>query len=353
MAAGDVDGCGRCEVVFLTQDSVLHVVDGATGEAKATARPPVPAGAERWEVVMVADFRGTGGDNDILLQATNSKGYRVGGYLAAYAFDSLISGGQPLWTTDSFVSCAHNSARLADLDGDGRDEVLGATILGPEGQLLAKATEFKGHMDSVFVGNVRSDLPGLEVILLEEGSNAVQVIGRDGLVWRRDFKGQEPQNAAVGRFRTGSDEAFIWCRSRYNEHQKPVVFDSRGQIVVDYAMDDVAPPGWTARGIEVIHTIDWTGAPEQLACAKERHRSGDVCLFEPLTGRFVAHIPERADRLYVADVYDDWREEIIVLSGSELHIYRNTGTNPRPERGRLWANRNYHRLKQCHNYYSP
>ena len=103
-------------------------------------------------------------------------------------------------------------------------------------------------------------------------------------------RGPGPQNAAVGRFRTGSDEVFIWCRSRYNEHQKPFVFDSRGQIVSDYAMDDVAPPGWTARGIEVIHTIDWTGAPEQLACAKERHRSGDVGLFEPLSGRFATRL---------------------------------------------------------------
>ena len=103
----------------------------------------------------------------------------------------------------------------------------------------------------------------------------------------------------------------------------------------------------------MIHTIDWTGAPEQLACAKERHRSGDVCLFVPLTGRLVARFPEKAGRLCVADVYDDWREEIIVLSGNELHIYRNGETNPGPHRERLWADRNYRRLKQCHNYYSP
>ena len=142
VAAGDLDGDGKCEVIFLTKDGVLHVVDGATGQEEMTAKPPVPKGAERWELALVADFRDRG-DQDILLQATNKDGYRMGRYLAAYAFESLRDGGQPLWTTDAFVSCAHNGARLADLDGDGRDEVLGATILGPDGQERSRAAEFR------------------------------------------------------------------------------------------------------------------------------------------------------------------------------------------------------------------
>jgi hypothetical protein len=340
-------------VVFLTKNSVLHVVDGATGRPEATAKPPVPKGATRWEVAMIADFRRAGGDRDILLQATNTRGYRTGRFLAAYAMDRLLKGGEPLWETDKFVSCAHNAARLADINGDGRDEVLGATVLSAEGKLLARASKFRGHMDSVFVADVRPEIKGLEVVLLEEGSNSVQVLGAAGAIWRKDFKRTEPQNAVIGRFKPGSKEVFIWCRSRHNTHQKPFVFDSSGKLVFDYKMDDVAPKGWTTSGVEVIHTIDWTGKPRQLACAKERHRSGDVCIFQPLTGKFVARFPEKADRLYVADVTGDWREEIIVLNGSELHVYSNPAPNPHPKRKRLWTDRNYRRLKQCHNYYSP
>ena len=353
VAVGDVDGDGSTEVVYLTRDGVLHTAKGADGSEEAKARPAVPDGADRWELAMVADFRGDGGDHDILLQATNKSGYRTGRYLAAYRFDDLVRDGQPLWTTDEFVSCAHNGARLADLDGDRRDEVLGATIFSPDGRLLAQAALFRGHMDSLFVADVRPDLPGLEVVLLEEGSNHVQLVGLQGPIWRSEFRRQEPQNAAVGRFKPDSDDVFIWCRSRYNEHQKPFVFDSKGKKVFDYEMDDVAPAGWTASGVEVIHTIDWTGRSTQLACAKERHTSGDVCLFEPLAGRFVRRIEQRADRLYVADVFGDWREEILVLAGSELSVYENTHPNPRPSEERLWKNRNYRRLKQCHNYYSP
>jgi hypothetical protein len=366
VAAGDVNGDGVSEVVFLTKDSILHVVDGKTGGEKDKAAPPVPSGAERWELAMIGDFRGAGpgpkgGDGDILLQATNKDGYRTGKFLAAYTMDTLIKGGQPagdwagkpLWQTDQFESCAHNGARLADLNGDGRDEVLGATIFSAEGKLLSRAIPDRYHIDSVFVADVQLDKSGLEIVLLEEGANQVQVVGTGGPVWRNHFKKQEPQNAAIGRFKKDSDEIFIWCRSRYDEHQKPFVFDSSGKMVFDYEMDNVAPSGWTASGVEIINTIDWTGERQQLACAKERHKSGDVCIFEPLTGKFTAHFKEKADRLYVADVTGDWREEIIVLNAGELHIYANDKPNPRPNEKRLWADRNYRRLKQCYNYYSP
>ena len=358
VAAGDVDGDGKTEVVYLTQDSVLHVVNGATGEEKAATTPAVPDGASQWELAMLADFRGTGGDADVLFQATNKSGYRMARYLAAYRMQDVLAGKKPLWATDRFVSCAHNGARIADLNGDGRDEVLGATILGSDGKLLVEAAQFRGHMDSVFTADVRPDIPGLEVVLLEEGSNHVQLLGAQGVIWRKantnaEGRGREPQNAAVGRFKPGSEELFVWCRSRHHEHQQPFVFDSQGKLVFRYEMDKVKPEGWTDSGVEVIHTIDWTGARQQLACAKERHTSGDVGLFEPLSGRFVARFDEEADRLYVADVTGDWREEIIVLSGSRLTIYSNTAANPRPAEPRRWATRNYRRLKQCHNYYSP
>lgn len=46
VAAGDVDGDGKCEVIFLTKDGVLHFVEGATGKESANAKPPVPKRAE-------------------------------------------------------------------------------------------------------------------------------------------------------------------------------------------------------------------------------------------------------------------------------------------------------------------
>jgi hypothetical protein len=351
--AGDVDGDGRSEVVFLTQDGVVHVVDGATGQEKWRANPPAPKGAERWEHLVIADFRGLG-DRDLLLQATNAKGYRTGRFVAAYAVEDLRKGSyRPLWQRDDFLACAHNGARVADLDGDGRDEVLGGTILSPEGELLYRIP-LRGHIDSIYAYDVRPDIPGLEVVALEEGGgNRIFLYNGEGLIWETHYKHQEPQNAAVGDFDPERPGLEVWCRSRYNEHQKPFTFDAYGRLISSYEMDDVAPPGWTVRGVEVINRIDWTGEPKQLAAAKERHRSGDVCIFDPITGQFIERFPEKADRIYVADVSGDWREEIIVLNGSELHIYHNPAPNPHPERPRLWERKHYRQSKITWNYYSP
>ncbi|MBI4583146.1 MAG: hypothetical protein HY717_03905 [Planctomycetes bacterium] len=174
-----------------------------------------------------------------------------------------------------------------------------------------------------------------------------------GLVWWKTNRRQEPQNAAVGEFDPTRPGLEIWCRSRYDTHQKPWVLDAQGHVIVQYELDKVAPPDWTEKGLEEIAPIQWTGAETQVAAAKERHKSGDVCLFEPLSGQFVVRFTEQADRLYVADVSGDWREEIIVVSGNKLRIYENPAKNPRPHQPRLWAQQHYRRSKMSWNYYSP
>jgi hypothetical protein len=133
----------------------------------------------------------------------------------------------------------------------------------------------------------------------------------------------------------------------------PFVFDAGGRLIASWMMADAAPANWTDRGVEVVWTIDWTGEARQLCAAKERHASGDVGIFDAITGDFLHTFSERADRLYVADVSGDWREEIIVLNGRELRIYHNDAANPRPDRPRLWSRRDYRRRKMTWNYYIP
>lgn len=349
--AGDIDGDGKTEVVFLTKDGFLNIVAGSTGKTKIRKKLPVPDEAERWEHVIIANLRGKG-DRDLILQATNREGYRMGKFLAAYAADNLD--GKPLWQTDKYLGCAHNGARIADIDGDGRDEVLGATVIDHDGKLYPIVKVEGSHLDSIYAYEVRPDIPGLEIVTLEEGGpQRVMLFNKERLIWQSHCRHQEPQNAAVGEFDPTRKGLEIWCRSRYDEHQKPFVFDAYGKVIAEYEMDNVAPPGWTTKGVEEIWTIDWTGNKKQLAAAKERHKSGDVCIFDPITGKFVRRFKEKADRLYVADVSGDWREEIIVCSGNEIHIYHNPDPNPNPGRERLWKQNHYRRSKMTWNYYSP
>ena len=356
----DVDSDGQAELLYLDQSSTVHVRDAKTGREEWAQHMPHPEGSERWEHLVVVNLRGEG-DVDLLLQTTNASGYRVGHYVSAFAIEKLD--GPPLWQMSGFGALAHGPLRAADLNGDGRDEICGYSILGPDGSSTSWryppiSKEFAGgasfHIDCLEIAEVRPDVPGLEVVLLEEGRNYVGLVNFDrGIVWWETNQRDEPQNGAVGEFDLNRPGLEIWCRSRYNTHQKPWVFDARGKIISRYRMDDVAPKGWTDSGVEVIVPIHWTGEKTQLAAAKERHVSGDVCLFEPIGGRFVLHLPEKADRLYVADVSGDWREEIVVVSGDELHVYENPAPNPRPDQPRLWEQQHYRRGKMSWNYYSP
>jgi hypothetical protein len=375
--AADIDGDGNTEVLYLTQDGALHVVHGSTGGEKWRLNLPGPEGAERWEHVVVANFRGKG-DRDLLLQTTNAANYRIGRYIAAYAFSQPENNTlKQLWARDDFLPAAHSGARVADLDGDGRDEVLGGTIVAHNGEILFRIP-VKGHIDSILVADVRADIPGLEVVALEEGGRVHPFAGRniltrmvnrlyarvfptgnrvflynsERLIWESHFKSREAQTAAVGDFDPSSPGLEIWCRSRYNRSQKPFVFDSRGETLSHYRMDDVAPEDWTESGVEVIWSIDWTGEAKQLAAAKERQKAGDVAIFDPVTGRFLHRFKERADRVYVADVLGDWREELIVLNGNKLNIYENKQRNPNPQRPGLWNQNQYRRRKMTWNYFT-
>lgn len=378
--AGDVTGDGEVEVLYLTHSGELHIVSGESGELLHSIKIPSPEGTEHWEHPVIANFRGQG-DRDLLLQTTNAEGYRMGRYLAAYAIEELVShdNPEPLWTRDDFLAAAHNGARLADLDGDGRDEVISASIIGPDG---AKIYELpvRGHIDAIQIADILPESPGLEVVALEEGgkikllpfsdkfskwinwninklwegNERVFLFNIDGLFWQRHYFQQEPQNAAVGNFDPDVNALEIWNRSRYNLDQKPFVFNADGQLISHYEMIDVAPDDWTRAGVEVINTIHWSGSGQQHAVAKERHKAGDVVIFDPISGEFKIRIPEQADRLYVADVLGDWREEIIVLSvNNVLRIYSNHATNPDPDHASLWDMQHYRRSKQTWNYYSP
>jgi hypothetical protein len=355
--AMDLDGDNRDEILFLTKDNVLHVIAGGTGaELWFADLPPPPSQAERWEHFAVATFRGQR-NGDILLQATNKASTgRRGRFLAAYRLADLRDNGfnaTELWSRDDFAALAHSGARIADLDGDGRHEVIGADIIGPDGSLRFRLNFTEKHLDSVYIADVRPDLPGLEVVGLGEGvPSQVYLYNHRGLIWKASNNGIEPQNAAVGDFDPNRPGLEIWLRSRFDTNQKPWVFDSRGNLIASYVLNQIKPAGWTTSGVEEIWTIHWTGGNKQLAAAKERHTAGDVAIFDPMTGEFLLRLDLAATRLYVADVRRDWREDIVVRNGDQIRFYWNRDSSLGPKRN-LWAQDHYFRSKQIWNYYNP
>ncbi len=357
--AADVDGDGKTEVLYLKTDGSLVICDGATGREERTAKPALPEGAARWQHLVVCNLRGKG-DRDIVLQ-TSSKDQRPAGTFPAGRFVTALAiedlEGKPLWSTSRFHGQAHGGLKVADIDGDGRDEVCALSLYDHDGTFLTDGDPPRGawHIDSIAIADVRPDLPGLEVVVTEEGTRHVALLGTKGRIWRKRYEHREADKIAVGEFDLSRAGLETWGRGSFDspDDRGQFVFDAQGNVIALYELAKVAPKDWTVSGVEEIWTIHWTGEPQQLLAAKERHKEGDVGVFDPMTGKFIERFTERGARLYVADVSGDWREELVVVNGGEVHVYWNSKPNPNPNRPRLWTKNYYRRSKMNWNYYSP
>lgn len=364
--AGDIDGDDKMEVLYVTTNNQLNILDGATGRVKHSIQlPPVESKFNRWEHAIIANFQGQG-DTDLLLQASSSvsdsENYIRGNIQTAFSIAELIaaeSSARPLWEQTDFVSASHGSARVVDLNGDGKDEVIGGTILAANGRKLHDigiANRKSPHIDSIAIGDVDPDRPGLEVVIPEEnGRKRIILYNEKETIWESNHRRRSSDNdgdkVAIGDFAPDRPGLEMWFRG--NESNHFTVLDARGEVIADYQIDDRKPHRWTEKGFEVIHRIRWTGNHQDYIVAKERHEAGDIGIFDALTGQAIALFAAEVDRLYVADVLGDWREEIITIEGDTLKIYQNSQENPSPDRSSLWEEQHYRRQKMTWNYYSP
>lgn len=363
--AVDIDQDGQVEVLYLTAENSLEVLSGESGELKyQTKLPSVDSAFNRWEHAIIADFTGQG-DRDILLQAsqqTDKKDYIRDSVQAAFKLTDLLSLGaqaRPLWRTENFVSLSHGAAKVIDLDQDGKDEVIGATILNAQGQELYTAeignTSFP-HIDAISIDDIDPNRSGLEAVIAEEtGRKRVILFDEKGTIWSNRHREQTDDNdgdkVSIGNFDPDSPGLEIWFRGSESEHF--TALDATGQLIASYKFADRRPQQWTEKGLEVINRIRWTGEAKDYIVAKERHEAGDVGIFDALTGQLIAQFPAQTERLYIADVVDDWREEIIILEKDSLKIIQNADLNPNPNQPKLWDQAHYQRQKMTWNYYSP
>lgn len=363
--AGDVDGDGRTEVLYITTANRLNILDGATGTNKYTiVLPSIESTFNQWEHAIIANFQGQG-DTDLLLQASNDVSddneYIRDNTQAAFSIKALIESGpstSPLWQQTEFVSASHGPARVVDLDGDERDEVIGGTILSSDGQRLHDigiGNQKFPHIDSIAIGDIVPSRPGLEAIIPEEsGEERVILFDESGTIWesthRQQSSDKDGDKVAIGNFDLSRPGLEMWFRGADSDHF--TVLDARGELISEYRLEDRKPDDWTDNGLDVIHRIRWTGDEQEYIVAKERHEAGDFGIFDAVTGKAIAQFAAAVDRLYVADIVGDWREEIITVEGNIIKIYQNNADNPFPDHPSLWDQQHYRRQKMTWNYYS-
>lgn len=361
--AGDVDGDGQAEVAYLTVNGDLLIRSGATGIKERTYRFAGGHG------LAIANFRGRG-DRDAVIQYDQRR-------LRAVSLES----GKTLWKVNDWWGIEHSLVRTMDLDGDGRDEVLGPVILNHRGNVVHKLQRpgsALSEMDSMAVGDI---VPGggVEIVLAEQrGNNETIVMGAAGTYWGTFYRSAgggecrvnfDPDKVTVGDFDLKRAGLEIFARSSCGNH--PWVMDAQGQVIASWNVPDTAPRGWCHYedchaehgydtsyefGIDLARAVTWHGSGPQLLFVKERHVAGKIALIDALTGEFVKVWNTSALRSYAADIAGDYREELMVLekhgNASRLLIFFNEAEN-HVSRPPLWQDRLYRRVRQNWNYYSP
>ena len=195
----------------------------------------------------------------------------------------------------------------ADVDGDGRDEVvLGSIVLDDMGKVLWCTG--MGHPDHSYVGDLDPRRPGLEIYY--------------GIESRREKHGMCMVDAATGEVLWGYGE-----KTRHvHSYGMCSDIDARHPGSESYSADTDAEKKaewarlWSSSG-EVLseempwgfgpRTVYWDADPQRELLTNRIWNYGEDKTLARVQGKVVA----------VADVFGDWREEVITCLDGEMRIY--------------------------------
>ncbi len=224
-----------------------------------------------------------------------------------------------------FAGQGDHSISFADVDGDGCQEIIyGGAIVDNDGTLYSSAVAARpgdgavvrfGHGDAQHVTDIDPDYPGLEIFACYEGGRGVPfgtamrtAYDKKTTVLFGDYSGKDTGRCMVGD---------LFPQYRGLETWGFVNRQANGKIFDGFTIGTNQNIRWAADLSTSIYTNDIVGlkkdgsAYTQLAASAEETTSnngtkGCACL--------------------IADIFGDWREELIVrkVDGSAIRIYSNT-----------------------------
>lgn len=326
----DLDGDGKAEVAVKTSEGDprgpdgrveqgpewISILDGLTGDELARDDWPsrrIPGEAYNYNLssrnqICVAYLDGK--TPCLIVERGTYTTIR----LVAYEFTR--SGGlRQLWTWDSreetgrgrYNSQGAHTLHAADVDGDGRDEIIvGSAVVDDNGNGLW-TTGF-GHPDYCFVGDIDPHHPGLEIFYGIEPprqNNGLCLVDAKtgsvlwGLRTATNHVGTDGMCADIDERYPGS-ECHAADLDRDRHFAKSWLLNAQGEMLSDERQGTMSQP------------VFWDADPQ-----RELLRGGRICDF-----RGGQHSPKVAGRLVaVADVLGDWREELLVSVPGELRVY--------------------------------
>ncbi len=247
--------------------------------------------------------------------------WRGGKLTSRWVFDS--ADGKP--GHEKFSGQGNHNLSVADLDGDGRDEIIyGAMVVRSDGQGLYSTGW--GHGDALHVGEFVPDNPGLEIFDIQERFAGEGMSMRDGRTGRPLFtvpslhpdgaKGEGPGRGNAFNIDPRYPGAESWAAGAGMDG----IYNAKGERYLAHR----------PRGFPVNFGILWDG--DFLTELLDRNRivkwNWETQQLDPL---LVAHDcisnnGTKATPALSADLWGDWREEVIwrTRDNQELRIYTST-----------------------------
>ena len=317
----DLDGDGAAEVVCC-RNFEIAVLDGSTGELKYRAPTPEPGRMATWlpeddlfripgDSICFADLSGLGARRDLLVKDR---------YSNLWAYDDHLS---LLWT---FHGNTGHFPAVADLDGDGRDEVMiGYTLVDHDGTVLWRL-EVADHQDAIAIVPLRIEAVGRGLREAREDPSIALACGEGGTVvcdprgkilWRNHTG--HVQRLTVARVREDVPGLQLVTKTFWGNPDIICLYDAHGKMLESVEL---------AGGGAVLSPVNWRGDGLDLLLA-----SGSLRLGGLLDGRLrpVVTFPDDGHPTLCAEALDltgDPRDEIVLWDLDHIWIYTQGGKAP-------------------------
>ena len=333
----DVDGDGKAEVIAMIQEGerlYLAILDGMTGRV----RRKTP-----W-TEMYSDFSKSSTRVHMAIAYLNGKTPAIVTQTGLYeneildAYDAQL---HHLWQYRSFGETSGSGSHrisVADVDGDGRDEVFdGTTLLNPDGTV--RWSIYRGHPDIVSINHI---LPGSKDRQVFYGvetavhAGAYLVDAKSGkTIWKLNCEDDPRWTHAhmgwVADIWAGSPGMEMLTNRDGHTAKDEVLFAADGKILMN-----PFPPGW--------QPVNWTGGKVRDLI------SSDGAMIGQFNGKDVVAAPSGVGGgkcVMTADLYGDFRDEMVCIVNHKVQVFSNIDPVERREvtrtesrEYRLWLARN-------------
>ncbi|MGA2270090.1 MAG: SUMF1/EgtB/PvdO family nonheme iron enzyme [Bryobacteraceae bacterium] len=343
----DLDGDGKAEVICRLEENHqpwLAVLDGMTGHVLRK----VP-----WRK-MSTDFAKTSSRIHMAIAYLDGKTPSIITQTGLYEneiFDAYDGKLTNLWTFRSLMETSGSGSHrieIADVDGDGRDEIFdGTTLLGPDGRV--RWSIYRGHPDTVQIKHILPDLPGRQVyygVETTDNAGGYVVDAKTGkIIWKHNHD-EDPTwtHSHVGwasDIWEGSPGMELLNNRDGHTAKDLVLFSADGKILMEPFPQGWNPANWTGGAVRDLISSDgtrigrFTGhAVEMLSTPGPSPRPGSSCVM-------------------AGDILGDYRDEIICKGqdadgAPAMFVYTNTEpvakrevTHSASHEYALWLQRNF------------